>query len=174
MNITFILAQIFGFLGAISNMVAMQIDDKKKILLFYVLANFTYGTNYLLLGAISGAVICFVEGIETIINTIFEHKNKTIPKWLLVIYLLIALGIGVYTYTSIIDLFAILGGILYVLLITVKKESSIRKITFILMIIWITYDFIVKSYVAGINDTIILISTMIGIYRFDIKKGKKA
>ena len=92
----------------------------------------------------------------------------------MIIYLLLALGIGIYTYSSIIDILAILGGLLYVLLITVKKESNIRKLTFILMIIWITYDFIVKSYVAGINDTIILISTMIGIYRFDIKKGKKA
>ena len=174
MELSFILAQALAFLGAISNMVAMQINKKKSILFCYVLANFLYGTNYLLLGGVTGAIICLVEGFETLINGIIENNGKVVPKWLIGLYFIIALGIGIFTYNTLIDVLAIIGGILYILLISVKKESSIRLLTFILMILWIIYDFIYRSYVAGINDIFILISTMIGIYRFDIKKGKKA
>ena len=173
MGISFIIAQILALIGAISNMAAMQINKKKTILFCYVIANFAYGTNYLLLGGISGAIICIVEGFETLINGIIEDKGKKVPIWLIGLYIIIALGIGIFTYISLIDLLAIIGGILYVLLITVKKESDIRKLTFILMILWIIYDIIYRSYVAAINDTFILISTMIGIYRFDIKRSKK-
>lgn len=173
MGLSFIIAQVLALFGAVSNMIAMQINKKRSILFCYVIANFAYGTNYLLLGGISGAIICIVEGFETLINGIIEDKGKKVPVWLTGIYITITLVIGTFTYNSLIDLLAIIGGILYVLLITVKKESNIRKLTFILMILWIIYDIIYRSYVAAINDTFILISTMIGIYRFDIKKGKK-
>lgn len=173
MELSFIIAQVLALVGAISNMIAMQINKKKSILFCYIIANFAYGTNYLLLGGISGAIICIVEGFETLINGLIENKGKKVPMWLIGLYIIIAIGIGTFTYKSIIDLLAILGGVLYVVLITVKKESDIRKLTFILMILWIIYDVIYRSYVAAINDTFILISTIIGIYRFDIKRSKK-
>ena len=171
MDISFWIAQVFGLIGAVANIVSMQINNKRKILVFYAVANFSYAINFFLLGAFTGAALCFIQGITTIINGILDVKNIEIPKWLIGIYILLSLTMGIYTYSGIIDLLAIMGGILYALIISSSKESRIRKLTFLSMIGWTIYDFFVKSYVAGINDLLMLISTTIGIYRFDIKKN---
>lgn len=171
MDFSFWIAQVFGLIGAVGNVVSMQINNKRKILFFYAVANFSYAINFFLLGAFTGSALCLIQAITTVINGMLDEKNIKIQKWLIGIYLLLVLAIGFYTYSGIIDVLAIMGGILYALIITSSKESRIRKLTFLSMIGWTIYDFCVKSYVAGTNDLLMLISTSIGIYRFDIKKN---
>ena len=74
MGFSFWLAQVFGFIGAGANVVAMQINSKKRILILYAVANLSYAVNFVLLGAYTGAVLCFLQGIETIIN--LSRKEK--------------------------------------------------------------------------------------------------
>ena len=171
MDYSFWLAQVFGLIGVVINIVSMQINNKRKILALYAVANFSFAINFFLLGAYTGAVLCFIQAIATILNGILDIKNIKTPRLAIVIYLLIVIGIGIYTYSGIVDILAIAGGILYALIISSEKESRIRKLTFLSMVVWTIYDFCVKSYVAGVNDLLMLISTTIGIYRFDIKKS---
>ncbi len=169
LNISFWIAQIFGLIGAIVNIISMQINNKKKILICYAFSNFSYSVNFFLLGANTGAILCFLQGIETIVNGVLSNKNIAIPKWLTIVYLILAIIFGSLTFSNLIDMLPIIGGIIYVLIIIMSKEAKIRKLTFVSMMVWSIYDFVVKSYVAGVNDLLMLLSTAIGIFRFDIK-----
>ena len=172
MDILFWIAQAFGLSGAIFSVVGMQKDKKNRIFICYVLSNFSYAISFFLLKAYTGSMLCFMQGIETLVNYSISQTGKKIPKWLLILYFIIAIGFGIYSYTNPIDLLAIMGGVTYVCIIAAKNEKNIRKLTFLAAAVWIIYDFTVRSYVAGISDTFLMISTIIGMYRFD-KKIKK-
>ena len=172
MGINFWLAQVMAILGILCNIVAMQLNKKKHIMLFYILANWLFAVNFTLLNAYSGAIICFVAGFETFINNIFDFHHKKVPNWLIAIYIMISIGLGCWTFNKFIDVLPIMASIVYIFLINLKKESAIRKFTLMNISLWIIYDFSVKSYSAGINDFLLILSTLIGIYRYDIKKEK--
>ena len=52
-----------------------------------------------------------------------------------------------------------------------KKRGKYSKTCFDKYNIWVVYDLLCKAYTGAISDIITLISTIIGIYRFDIKKN---
>lgn len=172
MELSFWIAQILGIIGIIINVISMQLNDKKKILICYIAANWIFAINFYLLNAYTGAIICFISGFETFINNLYNNKSKKIPKWLIFIYFVVSVTLGIYTYSAFVDFIPIIGSILFIGAISVNKESTIRKVTLINMIMWTIYDIFVKSYFAAISDFLMMISSIIGIFRFDIKKEK--
>lgn len=169
----FIVAQLFGVLTIISNVIAMQMKNKKQIIFCYILANLFSAINFVLLQSYSGAIICLFAIIQTFINNIFEKKEKKLPKIIIAIYIFISILLGAVTFRSMIDILPIICSILYTLIIIQNKEKNIRKIALINIVIWVFYDIICRAYTAAISDSITTISTLIGIYRFDIKKADR-
>ncbi len=168
----FIVAQLFGILTIISNVIAMQMKNKKQIIFCYILANFFSSINFMLLKSYSGAIICLFAIIQTFINNFFEKNEKKMPYTLISLYIIISIILGAITFRTYIDILPIICSILYTLIIIQNKEKNIRKIALINIMIWVVYDILYKAYTASISDSITTISTIIGIYRFDIKKEK--
>lgn len=169
----FILAQILSFVAMVINMVAVQLKTKKQILLTIVVSNLLFVISYILLGAYVGALTCGIVAIEIIINTILEDKGKITPKFLIIIYLIISIIIGITTFNSLIDLLPIIASILFILTLRQSKEKYVRLLILVNLTSWIIYDFFVKAYLAGISDLIVISSTITAIYRYDINKEVK-
>ena len=168
----FYIAQFFGILVIIANVLAMQMKNKKQIILMFILANLFSAINFLLLESYSGTLICGFAIIQTLINKIFENKEVKVPKVIIGIYILISIALGRITYTNYIDILPIICSILYTLTILQEKESNIRKISLLNILLWIVYDITIKAYTASVSDALMTISTLIGIYRFDFRKEK--
>lgn len=168
----FYIAQFFGVLVIIANVLAMQMKNKKQIILMFILANLFSAINFLLLKSYSGALICGFAIIQTLINKIFENKEVKVPKVIIGIYILILIALGRITYTNYIDILPIICSILYTLTILQEKESNIRKISLLNILLWVIYDITIKAYTASLSDILMTISTLIGIYRFDFRKEK--
>lgn len=169
----FILAQILSFIAMVINMVAVQLKTKKQILLTIVVSNLLFVISYILLGAYVGALTCGIVAIEIIINTILEDKEKVTPKFLIIIYLIISIIIGITIFNSLIDLLPIIASILFILTLRQSKEKYVRLLILGNLTSWIIYDFFVKAYLAGISDLFVISSTITAIYRYDIKKEVK-
>lgn len=169
----FILAQILSFIAMVINMVAVQLKTKKQILLTIVVSNLLFVISYILLGAYVGALTCGIVAIEIIINTILEDKGKVTPKFLIIIYLIISIIIGITTFNSLIDLLPIIASILFILTLRQAKEKYVRLLILGNLTSWIIYDFFVKAYLAGISDLFVISSSITAIYRYDIKKEVK-
>ena len=165
----FIVAQFFGILVIIANVLSMQMKNKKQIILMFILANLFSAINFILLQSYSGAVICFFAIIQTFINKIFEIKQQQVPKIIIGIYIVISIILGVITFNNIIDILPIICSILYTLTIIQEKEKNIRRISLVNIILWIIYDIVCQAYTATISDLLMTISTIIGMYRFDRK-----
>lgn len=166
----FIVAQIFGILVIISNVLAMQMKKKRQIIFMFILANLFSTINFLLLGGYSGAIICFFAILQTVINNHFEKLQKQVPHILIGIYVILSIVLGAITFQTFIDTLPIICSILYTLTIIQNKEKNIRKLSLVNIILWICYDLVCMAYTAAISDTFMAISTLIGMYRFDFKK----
>ena len=166
----FIVAQFFGILVIIANVVSMQMKKKNQIIFMFILANLFSAINFILLQGYSGAIICTFAIIQTFINKFFEKKDKKVPKIIIGIYIIISILLGLITFTGIIDILPIICSILYTLTIIQNKEKNIRRISLINIILWIVYDIVCQAYTAAISDSLMTISTIIGMYRFDYKK----
>ena len=169
----FILAQILSFIAMVINMVAVQLKTKKQILLTIVVSNLLFVISYILLGAYVGALTCGIVAIEIIINTILEDKGKVTPQFLIIIYLIISIILGITTFNSLIDLLPIIASILFILTLRQSKEKYVRLLILGNLTSWIIYDFFVKAYLAGISDLFVISSTITAIYRYDIKRDVK-
>lgn len=120
----FIIAQVLGVLGTISNVISMQLKKKQQILMCFVLAGIFFTSNYFLLGGYTGGVICFVATMQTFINYFFDKKRKEIPRWLIITYFILSLVGGIVTYKSPIDILPILGGLTYTWSIIQKRKNT--------------------------------------------------
>ena len=138
----------------------------------FILANLFSAINFILLQSYSGAVICFFAILQTFINKIFEKKQQQVPKIIIVIYIMISIILGIITFNNMIDILPIICSILYTITIIQNKEKNIRRISLVNIILWIIYDIVYQAYTAAISDSLMTISTIVGIYRFDYKLNK--
>lgn len=168
----FIAAQFFGILVIISNILAMQMKKKKQILFLFILANLFSSINFILLKSYTGAIICAFAILQNFINDAFERRGIELPGKVIFTYILISVILGALTYNSLVDVIPVICSVLYTITIIQAKESNIRKLSLINILLWVIYDLVYFAYAAAISDIITTISTFIGMYRFDYKHKK--
>ena len=168
----FTIAQVFGILGIIFSVLSMQMKTKKNIMIMFLCLNLASALNFLFLDSISGSLVCFFGIIETLINYLFDSKNKRVPVYIIVFYVIVNIILGVSTYHSYIDILPVVCALLYCATVCVKKESDIRKLMFLNQSIWLVYDIIVKAYMFSVSNILTIISIIIAYFRFDYKKKK--
>lgn len=169
---TFTLAQIFGFLGAISMLLSSWQKTKEKVLTFLILDSLFYFIQYLLLGALSGAFTNIIGLIRTILFKYKDNnkylKNNIILYTIMIIYLVI----GIITYKGLISTFPVIVSILYSVLLWQDNVKKIRIGTSIMILSWLIYNISVGAYIGAIVETILLISSIIAIIKIDILRNK--
>ena len=169
----FVLAQIISLAGMLINIVAVQFKTKKQILLTIVVSNVLFVIGYILLKAYVGALTCGVTAIELIINTLLDEKGKKTPKLLIILYIIIFIVIGITSYNRFVDILPIIASLIFVLTLIQNKEKYVRLLILGNLVSWMTYDIFVGAYSAAASDIFVISSTLIAIYRYDIKKEVK-
>ncbi len=146
----FVVAQIFGILGIIASVLSMQFKKRKHILIALLLLNLFSALNFVFLGSLSSAYVCFFAIIEMIINYIFEKNNKDVSKGVICIYIIINIILGMISYKTLIDILPIACALLYCGTILTKKETNIRKLMLVNQSTWLVFDIVVKAYTFSI------------------------
>ena len=166
----FVLAQVVGALAVVANAIGIQQKKKSRIMLSFVVAATLFTVSFILLGAYTGAIICFIGGVETLVSYFFCKKDKKLPRWLIGMFLAASVGGGILVYQNFFDALPILAAVTYIWTLVETKESNIRKIMVFNVFLWIVYDFMVGAYVALISDVIFLTSTIVAMVRHDWKR----
>ena len=168
----FAVAQVFGIIGIIFSALSMQMKTKRNIMIMLLCLNLASALNFLFLNSISGSLVCFFAVIETFVNYLFDSKNKIVPIYVVIFYVIVNLILGISTYHSLLDIIPIVCALLFCATVCTKKESAIRKLMFGNQSLWLVYDIIVKAYMFSISNILTLISIIIAFFRFDYKKVK--
>ncbi len=166
----FVIAQIFGILGIIAGILSMQFKNRKQILIALFLLNTFCSLNFVFLSNMTSAYICFFANIEMIINYCFEIRKRDVPRWIIGIYIVINIILGMITFKNIVDIMPIVCAILYCGTILSKNESNIRKLMFFNQTLWLIFDFVVGAYASCINAFLTIVSVVIAMFRYDFNK----
>lgn len=161
MNILFVIAQIFGVLGLISNVTSMHFRKREHILTALFLVNLFSALNFLCLGHPSSCYIDLFGNAQIIINNFLEKKGKKVSTRLVCFYITTTLLLGLATSTSVVDYIIIIATCCFCFTIIARKTQTIRILWILVLSLYIVYDILVGAYVFAISSSISLISTII-------------
>ena len=170
------LSYSFSIAGLICMIVASLIkgENMKTILALVCFANIVVATGYLFGGSgINGAAALYLAAVQTFINFFFESKNKPLPKWLVLIYVIaiVTLNLAVGGFSAL-GLLVIVASLTFIMCIGQKSGARYRFWTIVNMVLWCSYDILSKSFGALTTHLPLLIFTVIGMVIYDIKKDK--
>ena len=165
------LIQLIGFAGLATSIAAFQFKKHRSIVLCKMASELIFALQYILLGAWTAAVL---DGISVIRNTLYTNFVKrgrsTTP--IVVGFCLFVVATGIVTFDGWLSLLPIAAKLLTTVSYGMKKEKLLRFITLPSCIMWTIYNLQVGSLGGALGDTLTLISLLIGIYKYDIKKEK--
>ena len=132
MDFVFYLAQGISVLTAIVAIFIMQFKSMRFILLGQIAVNVLTATTYFLLGGFSGAGICFIAIIQTVVMFVYDSKNVRPHIPVIIVFIISYVACSAYYFKSFIDVFSALAAIFFAISVTQKKPSasSFMSITF--------------------------------------------
>lgn len=165
--------QSLGILGLCFGVLSFQSNKSKNIVKLKLLNDFIFSIQYILLGAITGAVMNVISCFRNLIYINCGRKNKNTYGWM-VFFSIIMLITGALTWNSKFSLLAISGKIISTVSYGLKDAKKVRLLTLPSSIEWLIYDSYYHSFGGVINQLLIILSILISITRYDIlKKGKR-
>ena len=157
----YILGQVLGFIAVILGFISFQMKTHKKLMIMQTALSVTILLHYLFIGGISG---CVLNLVCTARNITYSTENKN--KYLTIVFA-VAMGIlGVVSWQGWYSLFVIAGLVINTLCLALKNPQSNRKSILVTSPLIIVYDVIVKSYGGIILESVVIISSVIGLIRY--------
>ena len=167
----FVLAQIFGVLGASAMLISTWQKSRKKILFFLLFDNIFYFIQYILLKAYTGA---FTNIVGLIRLGLFSYKGKNDffkKNYVLYIICLLYIFIGCLTYEGLSSIFPVISSVIYAIVLWQDNPKRIRIGTAIMLFMWMVYNLLVHAYVGALSEGIMFISSLLAIIKIDILKN---
>ena len=164
-----VISQIINGIGTTINIIGINFKKKDKTLIFFAIGNTCNSVALGLLEAYAGMIIEILFVMQSIINYFWEKKHDKYPLWLVFLYVLVPSIILIFNFNSLWDIFPLLAGILFPLVL-IYKNFILRLINFFSVVVWIPYNFYFGQYVGAISCIIFAIINIMVIIRFDILK----
>ena len=169
-----IIATIIGGIAAAIFIASYQCRARKWILLLGAISRTLFILQYVLLGAFAGAVLDVIGVIAALIASKKEHP--AVKKIFLPIIFLTHTAILIATallYQGWADVFVLFGMTFQTAALWFTREKLIRRVTLCSTPCWLVYNVASKAYFSAVSDFVAMISILVAIYRYDIKKRKK-
>lgn len=170
-----IFVQILGLIALIAWVSSVQLRKKSDILKLQILASIFYGLHYGFLNASSAAAVSVVSIIRLLTIYLIEKTGRKVSVPLLLLFILLLIGVGVFTYTSPLSLIPILITIGYTYGTWQQNTKVLRIIFFLCGWLWIYFNYNVGSYILIVGNAMEILSSTISFFRFGIigKTAKK-
>ena len=160
-----ILIQILAVIGLIVWTTSYHFKDRKSILLVQLLSFVFWIAHFVLLGAVTGAVLSSIAAIRVGVFY-FKTKNNWIGKpivaWFFTLVLVIATYFTLTTYWAI---FALIGGIFAVIASAQDKENRIRLLFIPSHLSWALYDIFIGSYGGAVSEGLLSLSALVSLLK---------
>ena len=168
----FILAQVFGILGALAMIISSWQKSRKKILFFLLFDNIFYFIQYMLLNAYTGA---YTNIIGLVRLGLFSYKGKNDffkKKYVLFMICLLYIFIGTLTYDGLSSIFPVISSVIYAIVLWQDNPKYIRIGTAFMLFMWMVYNLLVHAYVGALTEGIMCMSSLLAIIKIDILKNR--
>ena len=177
-----IVAQVFGIIGMICNILVFQQKTHKRVLVWQFFAALVFAVNYFLLGAIVGGVLNLVGAIRSVVF-FFKEKTNANSIWWLIFFIcafassyplsFLVFGTEPCLRSFIIEALPVLAMIIATVSLRLGSACAVRSLGLISSPMWLVYNCFSGSIGAIASEILNLISIIVGKIRFDIKKSDK-
>jgi len=96
----FIIAQIFGIIMIILDVISPQMKTKKAIIFVVIFVNLAGTLQFVFLGKWTGIITTFIALVRTLIYYFYASKSRRAPIWMLIVLMVIQLGSVIWTWDS--------------------------------------------------------------------------
>lgn len=177
-----IIAQIIGIFAMVANCLSYQQKKDTTLFAFQLIGSTLFGINYLLLGALSGAILNVIAVVRAVVFIKKDKFNARHPAWLvafislyIISYVLIFTVFGKEPSAKnlIIELLPVLAMIIANISFRYADAKMVRRFGIFASPLWLTYNIANVAIGAIICETLNIFSIIIGMYRHDIKKKNR-
>jgi hypothetical protein len=163
------IAQIIGFIGLFTAVLSFQQKQRKGILFFQILASAAYFFHFLLLGALTGAVMNIIGATR---NWVFYHKDKPWANKIVWLYFFLAIYTlsTALTWKNAYSLLPMIGMYAGTVSYWLKTPKYIRITILLSPPCWFTYNLICGSIPGMLTEIFTAVSVIIALIRFDLLK----
>lgn len=167
-----LVAQSIGFFALAIIVMVFQVNRRRHMLYLKAAASVLFAIHFGLLGAWTGAAM---NGVNVARCSVFSLKNQY--KWahhIFWLFFFIALlwTAGILSWQGYISLLPMAGMTFGSIAFWMTDKRKIRLIALMTPMMWFTYNYMSGSYPGMATDTLLFISNVIGIVRFDLLGGK--
>lgn len=178
---TFIIAQVFGFLGMTLNVLSYQWKQQKSIIIMQLFGSLFFAINMFMLNAIMGGMINVIGVLRA---TVYSNKDKlkNIKKMnvlFICLYILSYLSVFIIFrkeatfFNILIEILPLIAMVATTIGFSKPKAVSVRKMTLISSPSWLIYNCINFSVGGILCELFSLLSAFAAMLRFDIKNNSK-
>ncbi|MBQ2639395.1 MAG: YgjV family protein [Bacilli bacterium] len=167
--IQILIGNIIALIASLLMVYSGTIKKKKKIIYVQSIQIGLFVASNLVLGGITGAIINFLSFIRNILC----YKDKLGLKEKIILTIL-SVGLSLtLNNLGIIGLLPLVSTVTYLWLMNIKDMVKFKYLICFTMILWLIYDFSIKSYTAVIFDLFTIISNIIAIVQLKINSKEK-
>ncbi|GEM_PF-2392495 len=171
-----------GAVGTVLGFLSFQTKNKKTYLIYQILSNLMVAASFLFLGLdrLSGGLLCFAAIFQGLLNYRYVSKNEPISRWSVIFFFIL------YSALTLVPEFVqgalrfpysfcpFFCAVFFLLSICAKEGKTTRIFGACNSAVWIIYDMFGVTFALSnfATHTLLLISTIIGILRYDIRHNK--
>ena len=168
-----IIPQIIGIAAVVAFLASYQMKHRRGIILLNVVSRALYILQYLLLGALSGAVLDILGALASILAS--KKDARFIKKHLRAVILTVDLAIvavGLALYENLFSLLPIVGVLLHTGAFWLSHERIIRRVSLLGSPFWFVYNFVSHAYGSAVGDILTMVSIVTAMIKYRENKGK--
>ena len=165
MEIREIIGHGIGVIGILFFFLSYQIHDRKKLLLVQSMASAPIGIQYLFIGAYVG----FALNVVCVLRNLLYYRLERIKGgrvWLPPLLTVMLVSLSLIAWDGWHSLFIMTGLIVNALCMAYCQPQGIRKGILVSCPLTIAYNVFEGSYSGIVNESISLVSAIIGIIRY--------
>lgn len=164
-----VVANIIILVASLLMVYVGYLKEKKKILYVQLIELCLMVIGGILLNAITGIIINFLECIRNILC--YKGKLNNLVKFLII--LISSILTLLYNNLGFIGLLPLFGTILNLLIMNTNNIIKLKLIMAVSMIMWAIYDAYTKAYTGAFFDFMFVVVDVVAIIQIYKRKGKK-
>lgn len=136
------------------------------MLLLVISASLLWSVHFLLLGAVTGAAMnLLTAGRSYVYYKLRPAQRHFLIPWAFVVVLVV---VTAWTWQGMTSLLPLIGSVSGVIAFWLKNPKYIRRVGFTSSPPWLIYNILSGSYPGMVVEVLLMVSNLIGQYRFDL------
>lgn len=161
-----VVAQAIGWIAMLSALIRFQMKTARQIRFMNIITAGIFGFHYLLLGGLSGAILCWIGSARS--SLLMSKALWRYKLYIVIASLVLCSVVSFFIYESWIDLLPLFGLYFGTLMDAQHKAMRMRGFAVMSQCCWLIYNILVGSHGGMVSASLSVSSNIIGFWRHQL------